>query len=138
MKKTVLLLISGLFLISCGDLSFFKKPENIQQPTQPTVEENKQEEIVVKLGNKRTEMIILQELLSQGEIIDRDVHVRKTFKNNQDGSYEPVTTSTEYWIIQTGEDFHLAVFEQGILVRIEPAKNLETAHKMVKPYGKFK
>jgi hypothetical protein len=142
MKKTVFVIVlmaMALMLSSCGK-NLFTKPEPIQ-PIQPKQEIQKEEKIekektikenivVVKMDDARTMRSILQEILANGELVDKDIHAKRF------GSYE---YTWEMWIIKenTG-DFHVAIIENGTLINISPANDLEDARRKFEPYGGWK
>lgn len=123
----IVLLVLALSFTGCGYKIVKKSPE-------PTADKPAASELVVKTGKSRTNMVILQELLSNGDIIDKDVYSHSWLVPNGT-SYDEVTYTWEMWVIQTGEDFHAAIFEYGRLVDIEPVKSLEHARSAFKPYG---
>lgn len=91
------------------------------------VEEADEDIIIIKMGKKRGLRAVLNELLADGELFDKDVYGRLF------GEYE----YTWELLLIKGEngDFQAATIENGILIEIEPVKDMEDARKKYKPYG---
>lgn len=127
MKKTALylfLLVGVFVLCSCG-YKVIKKPEPIKPvPVQETKDDRT---FTVKISSERSMDKIMQEMLSNGELLDKDVHARRF------GDYE---YRWEMWLIKekTG-DHHAIIIENGILMDISPVNSMEEARHQFKPYG---
>lgn len=121
--------VMALTFTSCG----YKV---VKKNAEPEVAAPAGDTLVVKMGKDRTNMVILQELLSNGEIINKDVHSHSWLAwSAKEQKYIEVDYNWEMWVIKTGEDYHAAIFEFGRLVDIEPVKDLEDARIRFKPYG---
>ena len=137
MKNLIIVMLMVVILSGCG-YKFVKK-EEVTNPTKPIIEEQTKEDeqtqdgttFTVKVSNDRTMRSILQEILSNGELINKDVHARRF------GDYE---YSWEMWLIKENRtgDYHSAIIENGILIDISPVNDLEDARKRFKPYGGWK
>lgn len=138
----IVLLVMALALSGCVKDQFVKQeqPQIIKQEQpqiekkQPEAEKPKNNEAEKPKKEKkkpvaytRTMRIILQEILANGELIDKDIYAKRF------GTYE---YTWEMWIIKenTG-DFHAAVIENGILISITPVDDLEDARRKFVPYG---
>lgn len=124
MLYVIVLLTMALVFSGCGK-NFFTK----ETPIQPVQEEQKQDKdtFIIKVDNDRTMRIILQEILANGELVDKDIYVKRF------GEYE---YTWERWVIREGTgDFHVAIIENGILINISPANDIEDARRRFEPYG---
>lgn len=114
-----------LGLTSCG----YKLIKKSDQPVQLIIENPKpleKNQVMVTIGEGRTLNIILNELLANGQIVDRDIFAR---------DFGGCEYTWEKWIIKDrGGDFHAIIYENGKLTDISPAADLEEAHSKFKPY----
>lgn len=93
-------------------------------------EEPEEDVIIIKMGKKRSLRTVLNEMLAEGELVDKDTYGRVF------GEYE---YTWELWIIEEdGGGFQAAIIEDGILIEIEPVDSPEDARKKHKPYGGWK
>lgn len=137
MKKVtfiIVLLSIGLMYIGCAKDSYLEQETVLPAQDQLIMEEepidenvNDDNTFIVKMDNTRNMYSILQEILSNGTLIDKDIYAKRF------GEYE---YTWEMWVIKedTG-DFHVAIIENGILIDISPANDLEDAKIKFKPYG---
>jgi hypothetical protein len=138
MKTIIVILLSIALIVSfsgCGYriVKTDSQPEAVvlQNESKPEAvvlrNESKPTEMTVKIGGNRKMPSILEEILVNGEIIDKDVYARNF------GEYE---YSWERWIIKerTG-DYHVVVIENGKLKDIAPINDFEDARRKFQPYG---
>lgn len=126
------LLILALAFTGCG----WKITKKTPVDESPAVAAQADDTITIKMGKNRTNMVILEELIARGEVIDKDVYSHSWLVwSAKEQKYVEVNYNWEMWVIQTGKDFHAAIFEFGRLVDIEPVKDLEEARSKFKPYG---
>jgi hypothetical protein len=135
---TTIILISLIILslTSCGYKIVKDTPEPVAEvalaePVQ-VLEPTPENEVYVKIpvAKKRTLRVILDEMLSNGELLNKDVHGRKF--GDFDYTWELLV------IRESTGDVQAAVIENGELILIEPVKDLEQARSKYKPYGGWK
>ncbi len=109
----VMLLIVALALSGCG----FAKKQNVV----------KEDVVTMKMGDSRSLRNILDEILANGSLVDKDIYGRNF------GAYE---YTYELWVIREGTgDYHVAIIENGKLMDIAPCEGLEDTRAKFKPYG---
>lgn len=143
MKKLLFfaLAIAVVFMLSgCAGYTWVKKtPEQIEDVKVAKVVEKKAKEVGKERKDKTLQMI-LDELLKNGEEVDRDVHARTWVVPDGKGSYKEVSYSWERLVVKSNDsdDYHAIIFEFGVLRNIEPVDDVADAKKKFKPYGGWK
>lgn len=130
MKKLIISILAIMLVFGCGYR--IVKKDNSKDVDSKTMTNSKTmtKTMTVKVGETRTMHSILEEILMNGTIIDKDVYARNF------GEY---AYSYELWVIEEeGKDFHAVVIENGKLMDISPVNSLEDARKKFKPYGGWK
>jgi len=116
MKKCIIFIIMGLFMVGCSGYKMVKLP--------------KDQTVSVKLGEKRTLDMVFEEIMENSIRVNKDVYAIMLGEN-------PYTW--EMWVVlENGVDYHAIVFEDGKLIRISPVKDLEEARSKYKPHGTWK
>lgn len=95
---------------------------------------------VKKVKKDKTLQKIMEEVMADGEEIDRDVYGRVWIVPDGKGGYKKVSYSWERIVVKddNGNDYHAIIFEFGQLRKVEPVNNLEDAKKRFQPYGGWK
>ncbi len=117
-----MILLVGIMFSGCGGYKLVKHSKEAVVDTANT--------FTVKIGENRNMSSILNDIMGNGELVNKDVHARNF------GGYE---YTWEMWLIKeaTG-DFHAVIIENGTLQDISPVNNLEDAQARFKPYGGWK
>ena len=143
MKKlaSVLLAIAFVFtLSSCAGYEFVKKnPEQVEDVETAKVIEAKAKD-AKKEKKDKTLHNMMEEIMSDGETIDRDVHGRVWIVPDGKGGYKEIIYSWERVVVEDNDsdDIHAIIFEFGQLRKVEPVDSLEDAKERFKPYGGWK
>lgn len=88
----------------------------------------------------QTLLDIMDELMDEGETVDRGVYGRTWIIPDGKGGYKDVSYSWERLVIKSndGNDHHAIIFEFGQLRKIEPVEDIDDAKERFKPYGGWK
>lgn len=116
-----------LSLVSCGTLS--KNTIDTEVAAVEVLEPGKAY-VKISVAEKRTLRTILDDMLSSGELLNKDVHGRKF--GEHDYTWELLVIQE-----QTG-DVQAVIIEDGVLITIAPVNDLEHARSKYKPYGGWK
>ena len=131
MKTLTTVILIPLMILSLTSCGFSRFAKDTPESEMAVTEEVQTQEIYVKIPvKKRTLRTILDDMLTSGELVNKDIHGRKF--GEHDYTWEMLVIRE-----QTG-DFQAAVIEDGELILIVPVNDLEQARSKYKPYGGWK
>lgn len=139
----IVLAIAVVFMLtSCGGYKWVKQATPTEDVKTAVAVEKEAEVAKGEKGTKKDQTLlnIMDELMDEGETVDRGVHGRTWIIPDGKGGYKEVSYSWERLVIKSkdGNDYHAIIFEFGQLRKIEPVKDVEDAKKRFKPYGGWK
>ena len=126
LTTVILIPLVILSLASCG----FRNVKDTLEPEAAVIEQDQAIYVKIPVAEKRTLRNILDDMLTSGELVNKDIHGRKF--GEHDYTWEMLVIRE-----QTG-DVQAAVIEDGVLILIAPVNDLEQARSKYKPYGGWK